>query len=338
MGPAPLTRSVLPTLLLVLVGAGCDDVPPPEADAPAPPARLAGTPSYDARAEPAEAVLPLVPATATTLTVTDLDGVRRQLGVPDLTSGDLMTDRSEFWERASSEAPLLTRGMLREDTSELMLDHGFSEDDVDWEAHFTGPDGNGFVLAFRPDQDMGDVADAVDAGVGPLAGAQVLRGSHLVVSGVATDGADSWATDPAVVPLVGEPAEATYVRRGCVPLADALGPDASAEDQDAVLAHHDVSDLDELDAVAVAFGDHLATVRLGRDRADLFERLHLGDDWPAGRPSFGDGFTDGVGDPATGRIGYDVPRPPLAAGLALTETLPFAVCDEVTPIPEPTGL
>ncbi len=334
-----LPRSVVLVLgaLLTLGVSACDEVPPPEADAPSAPARLAGSPSYDAHEEPAEAVLPLVPATATSLTVTDLDGVRRQLGVPDLTSDDLMSDRAAFWERARTEAPLLSEGMLREDTSELMLDHGFTEDDVDWEAHFTGPEGNGYVLAFRPGLDMAAVAAAVDAGVGALGSGRVLREEHLVVSGVADDGASSWATDPAVVHLVGEPAEATYVRRGCVPLADALGPDATAEQQDAVLARHDVTDLEPLEAFSVAFGDHLATVRMNRDRPDLFERLHLGDAWPGGNPSFGDGFTGGVGDPATGRIGYDVPRPALAAGLTLTETLPFAVCNDVTPVPRPTG-
>jgi len=316
---------------------GCDDVPPPQAEPSQAPTRLAGNPSYDAHQEPARAVLPLVPATATTLTVTDLDGVRRQLGVPELTSDDLMSDRSAFWEQAATQAPLLTDGMLRADGSELMLDHGFTEDDVDWEAHFTGPDGNGYVLAFRPDQDMDAVARAVAAGAGPLAGATVLRGEHLVVSGTADDGASSWATDPSIVPLVGAPAEATWVHRGCVSLDDALGPDATAGDQDRVLAHQDVTELEPLDAFAVSFGDHLATVRLGRGRTDLFDRLGLGEHWPGGSPSFEDGFSAGVGDPTTGRIGYDVPHPALAAGLTLTETLPFGVCNTVTPIPEPTG-
>ncbi len=54
--------------------------------------------------------------------------------------------------------------MLRPVNSELMLDHGFTQDDVDWEAHFTGPDGNGYVLAFRPDLDMAGVASAVADG------------------------------------------------------------------------------------------------------------------------------------------------------------------------------
>jgi hypothetical protein len=45
-----------------------------------------------------------------------------------------------------------------------------------------------------------------------------------------------------------------------------------------------------------------------------------------------------VGDPGTGRIGYDVPRPGAAAALTLLEELPFAVCNEVSPVAEPTGL
>ncbi|MCW2791192.1 MAG: hypothetical protein JWO76_290 [Nocardioides sp.] len=330
---------VTASLLLALALTGCRDVPPPDVEPSGPPPRLAGTPSYDAGQEPASAVLPLVPATATTLTVTDLDEIRAQLGVPDLTSDDPMADRSDFWRRAETEAPLLAQGLLRDDNSELMLDYGFTQDDVDWEAHFTGPDGSGYVLGFREDLDMTAVSRAVRDGVGPLAGAEVDETEHLVLSGTTADGAESWATDAALVGLVTEPTEATYARRGCVPLADALGPDATQQDQDAVLAEYDVTDLDPLDAFAVAFGDHLATVRMAAGRADLFDRLRLADDWPATpAPAFADGFESGVGDPATGRIGYSVPRPPIAARLTLLETLPFGVCDEVVPIPEPSGL
>lgn len=330
---------VAAAILLAIALTGCSDVPAPDLPDTGPPPRLAGTPSYDAGQEPASAVLPFVPETATTLTVTDLDEVRAQLGMPDLTSADLMSDRAEFWRRAETEAPLLAQGLLRDDNSTLMLDYGFTQDDVDWEAHFTGPDGNGFVLGFRDDQEMASVARAVRDRVGPLAGARVIGADHLVVSGAATDPVRSWATDATVVDLVDAPAEATYVHRGCLPFNDVLGPDATADDQRAVLAGHDVARFDRLDAFALAFGDHLATVRLGADRADLFERLHLGDDWPATEsPAFGDGFEQGVGDPAAGRIGYAVPRPPVAARLALLGTLPFAVCNDIEPIAEPTGL
>lgn len=161
------------------------------------------------------------------------------------------------------------------------------------------------MLAFRPDLDMDAVTGAVRAGVGPLAGATVRPAEHLLLTGVAADGAASWATDAALVGLVGERAEATYLRRGCVPFHEALGPDATAEDQEAVLAGQDVRELDDLHGFAV---------------------------------SFGDGFARGVGDPGTGRIVYTVPRPPLAARLVLTDHLPFGVCNDVTPIAEPTGL
>ena len=137
---------------------------------------------------------------------------------------------------------------------------------------------------------------------------------------------------------MGDPAEASLVHRGCIPFAEALGPDATAEQQDRVLAHVDVTDLDELYAFALEFGDHLATVRMSPHRLDLFDRLHLGDAWPATQsPAFADGFARGVGDPATGRIGYDVANPPVAAGLALGETLPFGSCNTVDPIAVPTG-
>jgi hypothetical protein len=49
-------------------------------------------------------------------------------------------------------------------------------------------------------------------------------------------------------------------------------------------------------------------------------------------------FTRAVVDPSTGRIGWTVRDPLAAAGLVLTDVLPFAVCPEVTPMEEPTGL
>lgn len=319
--------------------AACSQVPAPLVRPPVPPETIGGTPSYDARSEPAQAVLALVPESATTLTVTDLDQIRSQLGVPDLTSQDLMSDREAFWRRAEAEAPLLTEGLLRPDNSELMLDYGFTQDDVDWEARFVGPEGRGFVLAFREDLDLTGVARAAADGVGPLADATVLRGAHLAVSGVAPDGATSWAKHPEVVDLLAVPAEATYVRRDCIPVNTALGPDAGAEEQQALLESHDVTSLEPLTAFAVAFGDHLATVRVEPGRGDLFSRLDLAADWPSSDGlAFADGFRVGVSDPATGRIGYDVPNPPAAARLSLLEILPFAVCNEIDPIAEPTGL
>ncbi|MGZ4449590.1 MAG: hypothetical protein ACXVW4_07315, partial [Nocardioides sp.] len=313
---------------LLTLATGCGSDAPPAPPVVPPPARLSGHPAYAPQDEPALAVLPLVPADATTLTVTDLDRVRAQLGVPEMTSADPVTDRTAFWERAASAAPLLTDGLLRADGSRLMLDYGFTEDDVDWEAHFSGPDGAGWVLGLRPDLPLDGVRRAVQDGVGPLAGAQLDATDHLLTSGAASDGADSWATDPAFVGLLGAPTEATYVHRGCLPLDDALGPDATQADRDRVTTHQDLTDLQPLDAVVLELGDHVATVRMPVGRTDLFDRLHLGEWWPREEgPAFATSFTDGVGDPATGRIGYHVPHPGVAVGLVLGETLPFGVCD-----------
>ncbi len=328
---------VLATLASLMLLAGCGDDPVPE---PAPLASLTPTtteqPEFDPDREPSVSVLGFVPATATTLTVTDFDEVRVQLGVPDLTSDDPMADRTDFWERAATEAALLTDGMLRPVNSELMLDYGFTQDDVDWEAHFTGPEGNGYVLAFRPDLDLDRVAAAVADGVGPLDGAEVLPDEHLVVSGTADDDQQVWANEPVWDGLLGHEAAATYARRGCVPVHEALGPDADAEDLAALQQAHPLSVLDDLPAFAVGFGDHLATVRMEKNREDLFTRLDIGRDWPVA--DFPEQFRQPVGAPTTGRIGYDVPNPPQAAALALLDELPFGICNEVTPIPEPTGL
>lgn len=81
-----------------------------------------------------------------------------------------------------------------------------------------------------------------------------------------------WANEEQWAPLVGEDATATHLHRGCFPLNEALGPDADAEDQAALLAGHEVATLEELPGFALAYGDHFATVRVGPGRADLFER------------------------------------------------------------------
>ena len=128
-----LPRAVV-ALACALVVAGCGDDAP--LDAPKPVDELSPTasvaPPFDGRLEPAEAVFAMVPSTATTLTVTDFDTIRVQLGVPDLTSADSMSERWEFWDRAGEETALLTDGTLRASNSELMLDYGFTQDDVDW--------------------------------------------------------------------------------------------------------------------------------------------------------------------------------------------------------------
>ena len=229
------------------MGCGEDPAPPP---APPTADQADPAPPFDDRAEPAEAVLALVPQQAQVVTVTDWDAVRVQLGQPDLTSEDLMTDRLEFWRRAGTESAALTGGLLRVADSRLALDYGFTQDDVDWEARFTGAQGPGFVIALRPDLPLAGVRRAVADGVGPLAGARLREADHLVVKGVAD--ADVWANEPRCGPLVDQPATATYLRRGCLPLTEALGPDAGAEEQDALLAEHPVTTLAPLDGFVLA--------------------------------------------------------------------------------------
>lgn len=314
--------------------AGCQAEPAPE-----PPRSVASVapepaPAYDDRGEPAQAVLSLVPQTADVLTVTDWDAIRAQLGQPDLTSESLMTDRFAFWERTRTEVPLVTDGLLREEGSTFDLDYGFTQDDVDWEARWRGEEGPGFVLALRPDLDLAGVRRAIEDRVGPLAGAELREADHLLVSGTAE--ADVWANEEQWEPLVDEPATVTVLHRGCIPLSDALGPDADAEDQAALLAAHPITTLEDLPGFALAFGDHTATVWVEPGRTDLFERLRIGEDWPI--EDFPETFRYGAADPSSGRIGYAVEDPPRAAALALLEELPFGICAEVVPFPEPTGL
>ena len=163
---------------------------------------------------------------------------------------------------------------------------------------------------------------------------------HLVSVGAAADGEDTWGTIEGIADLTTDtPAESTYYRAGCVPLGTALGPDADIEDQEAVVSKHDPAALSPLTRFAVSFADGVATARLGVDRTDLFERAELADDFPTvGSIGFGDAFAQPVVDPSTGRIGYDVAAPVPAATVTLTDLLPFAVCNEVTPMEEPTGL
>jgi hypothetical protein len=310
--------------------------------APAPDGATYAVPDYTATRDlaPGRAALALVPAEATVVTVTDFDEARTQLGVPDLTSDDLMADRSDFWERAPRETVLLAEGMLRGATSELMLDHGFTQDDVDWEARWRTSEGPGWALGFRPDLDMAAVRRAVAADVAGLGVAEVDAQRHLVSSGAAGPGEESWGDRPDIEQLSdAAPAESTYYSSACVPVVQALGADADVRDLAKVTDAHDVTDLEPLEAFSVGFSDGVATARLGMGRLDLFDRVEVGEGWPtADGLTFTDGFTRATADPSTGRIGWTVADPATAARLTLTDLLPFAVCNEVTPIPEPTGL
>lgn len=276
-------RYGVPVALLACVlalGACSDDQVRPAADETE--ATPTPAPAYDGNLEPAAAVLALVPEAARTLTVTDYDEVRDELGV------GVPADEQEaaaFWARADAERPLLTPGLLRGQPG---------AGDVSWEAHFTDAAGTelGWVLAFREGATLPQVP-----------GGEVDQDRRLVTSGTTTDPGTSWANDPELTELVGLPANATYVARDCVP------------EQGGV-------DLDELGSWSIQFEGGLVTARLGEGRQDLFIRMRMATDDAA----FAKAYTGGVADPLTGRIGYVMTDPAVAARQALRHEVPFAAC------------
>jgi hypothetical protein len=334
-------RNLLGVVLSTAVLAGCSA--PASPGPKASPAPTAVPPALQLPDHPTSDVwrgLALVPADAEVVTLTDLDQIRVRFGVPDLSSDDTMTERSAFWERADRDAALLTDGVLRPEASRLWLDHGISEDDVDWEVHFTGPAGSGYVVAFRPDLDMRRVRGALQEK--SLRGADVLADRHLLVKGTAEDGERVWAAEPLLPELTDDQTESAYLRRGCVPVHTALGDDATVEDIDDLLKKQDPHHLRPLEAFSVSFIGEIVTARIGGGRIDLLDRADLSEVWPrttGDALTFRDGFVgEPVDDPSTGRIGYRVTNPRAAASVTLEELLPFAVCNDVVPIEEPTGL
>jgi hypothetical protein len=285
----------------VLVG-GCAEepaAPPPTPPSPVPTV----IPPYDGSLPPARAVQALVPLTARTLRVVDLAEIRRQVGLPELTSRSSAEDRAAFWTRAAVSAPLLDPSVLAPDDGRLRTAYGFGVDDIAWEAHFSGDGSRGWVVGFGPDVDMAAVTSAVRAGIGPLSGAHVDTADRLVTYDAARPGEPVWGSDPTWARLVPGPGEAFVVQRGCL--------EASAAT--------DVR-LEPISGFAVTFGDHVATVRVDRGRTDLFARARLG------RGRFGQVFRHAVADPSSGRIGYDVAHPARAATLVRRGVLPFGVC------------
>lgn len=279
--------------------------------------------AYDGTLDPSKAVLPLVPAAATTLKVTDFTQVRLTLGFGELDGRSPAADRARFW-RELPTTTALTSGLLHPVDAQLRSRFGFGADDVAWEATYAGGGTGGWVLAFRENLAMGQVTRAVKAGVGPLRGAVVDAADHLVTSAQPPSGADSWGHDPGLVALVGRPADATYVQRGCLDFDSVFG--AGVSSQLASGPKEVVQELQPLDGFALAFGGQLATAQLGADRDDLFSRLRLAGVLPATKPDFGAAFARGVADPSTGRLGYQLAKPADAIRLTLQRRLPFAVC------------
>ncbi|WP_193613023.1 hypothetical protein [Nocardioides lijunqiniae] len=311
-------------LAAALAVGGCSvEEPEPVPAPPLPTSTVALPQAFDPELAPALAALTLVPADATTLTVTDFDQVRLQLGEPLLTSASPPAARAAFWRRAEARAPLLSTGRLRPVDARLLRDYGFTQDDVAWEAGFSGPSGQGWVARLRDDLDLTGVRRAVGDGVGPLAGAELDEETRLVSVGAAPDAASSWAQDDELGDLVaGAAAGATYVERACVPAETALGADAAI----AATGGATEAELDDLETWSVSFGGSLATVRLGPSRDDVFDRLRVSEALPSTGPALARGFTQGVADPVGGRIGFAMADPAVAARLTLQRRLPFAAC------------
>ena len=306
-GPLAVRAGAL-ALAPVLLLAGCSDDDPvargPQPQAPAP------TQSVSAEdISPAQRALPHVPLDGVAaVTVTDFDRAALQLGVETPSSDLPQADKLAFWDRAQRETAILSDGLLRPVGPELLKDYSFAQEDVGWEARLFDADGQevGWILGLHAIIDPLAVEEAVDAGVGPLDGAVVDVEDGLVLSGAAIDVTESWADDDATGMLVTGSAVGTYVERGCVP-----APDAAAG-----------LGLEPLAAYSVALEGTLATVRLGEDRGDLFDRVELGAD----DPDLARAFEGGVADPGSGRIGYRLVDPVEAADLTLRRSLPFAAC------------
>lgn len=296
-------RGLIAVVACATVLSGCSEehhAPPPTPPSSVP----TQIPPYDGSLPPARAVQVLVPLRARTLRVVDLVEIRRQVGLPELTGRSRAADRAAFRSRAAAAAPLLAPSVLTPVDDRLRTAYGFGVDDIAWEAHFSGGGSRGWVLELDPDVDMSAVARAARAGVGPLQGAHVDAADRLVSRGTALPGEPVWGSDPTWARLVPGPGEAFVVRRGCLAsTAGSVGPS-----------------LEPVAGFGVTFGDHVATVRLGRDRTDLFARARLGNG------GFRRVFRHAVADPSSGRIGYDVPHPAQAAALVRRGALPFGVC------------
>ncbi len=292
-------RRVLVLTLLCAAVVSCAPSPPTR-PAPPPPV-VSPAPPYDASLPPARAALLLAPDGVTDLRVMDWSVVRRDVGLPGLSSASSAADRAAVRSRIRADVPVLDPPLLAGVDAPLRTRFGFGADDVAWEAHWSGLGFSGWALTFASQVDMAAVARAVRAGVGPLGGAGLRRSARLVVAGRSAErrtlGADrTWAD------LVPDPGEAFLVHVGCLSSTGSEGT------------------LDPLAGFSVTFGDHVATVRTDPGRGDLFARARLGSG------SFADVFRHPVADPSSGRIGYDVPRPPRVVPFVRRGDLPFGTC------------
>lgn len=306
--------------LVAVVATGCSDTPEPYY--PPDEAEAGVSTAYDASAEPSAAALTLVPESATRLEVTDYDQLRLTLGYGALDGSSPAGERAAFWREVGDAT--LTDGVLQPVDDQLRSRFALGQDDVAWEARYDG-DASGWVVVFHDDVPIRRIQRAVNAGIGPLAGATLHGKRRIVSSEELPDPEQSWAAVPELHDLVGREANATYVERGCVPLDEIYG-DGLVDRLDGQ-AERDAASLRALDAYSVAFGGELLTVLLGPEREDAFTRLRLARHLPVLQPEFGSVFAGGVASPADGELGYRIPRPRQALDWVEQRRLPFAACD-----------
>lgn len=352
---------------VLALAAGCGDEPSERQDGSRSTPDAVATSSAEPVADSDPGPLAMVPMTATHLVITDYSSIRDRLGVPDLTSDSLMTDRIEFWAQLPGATVLLSEGVLRPQNSVLDLRYGFTQDDVVREARWAGGgrvDG-GFAIDLRGGVDPRQVQRAADDGVEGLESA-VVRSDGALVDGVAEPEDAVWAGHPELVAVAetlrsDEALESALLRRDCVPVVDALGVDAQSGDLEAVLADHPIEDLEPVGASAVSVGpapadesgtELVATVRLAYPVgtaptaavADLQARLAMTADWPtADLVGVSDAFDLGAASEpqvvtdtdidTDGPVVVEVDLPILDVGSAatvlLSDLLPIGVCADL---------
>ncbi|MBO0842838.1 MAG: hypothetical protein J2O46_06610, partial [Nocardioides sp.] len=224
------------------------------------------------------------------------------LGLESVAGRASAADQQALWTQADHNSAQFTHGLLRGVDGTLRSRFRWGAADVKWEATFTGGTASGMVIRLANGIDP---TAAISAGVGPLKGAAYDAQRHLITKGTVAVGQESWGSDPAMLAVAGEPAASTYVAKGCSAATVAPG-----------------TRLKPVAAYSVGIGDGLATVWIGEDREDLFERMRLGDGVPAYRQT----FISPVGDPTAGRMGFKVSSPVAAADLVARQPLPFAAC------------
>lgn len=309
----------------------------------------------------------LAPMEATHVSVVDFEALKTRLGVPDLTSEDLMTDRLEFWREAPTSAVLLTEGAFREENSLFDLQYGFTQDDVRWEGRWAGdeldsdePEVGGWALQVRPGVEPALVHAAIEDGRSQALTGAIFDETFRVISAGAIGSAGStWADDPYLLALAGVGVDSQLLRRGCVPVTQAIGIDATFEDLDAITADHDIPGLLDVHGFAVAFVGAAATVRVvypdgvtpEAAHEDVAARIAIAQDWPAAdsisaREAFDiDHPSEAVAVSATPgivvSINLNVTDPNAAAAVVLSDLFPIGICanlDDATELAEPTGL